>query len=181
MKPASGLFATICCPDPMPNRAWVYILQTGDRSLYIGQTNNLPERLRKHRLGLGSKHTHDHGQPRLVYWEGPISPIEAVRRESQLKRWSRAKKDALICGDHRTLKVLSRSRAEQPARTLASAAQSKGLRLRARASPHFFKRERRFQSSALISADTFRSCRNVLAMPRPVASSRIITLHSALK
>jgi predicted GIY-YIG superfamily endonuclease len=94
----------------MPNRAWVYILQTSDRSLYIGQTNNLPERLRKHRLGLGSKHTHDHAQPRLVYWEGPISPTEAVHREAQLKRWSRAKKEALIRGDGPALRELSRSR-----------------------------------------------------------------------
>jgi putative endonuclease len=35
---------------------------------------------------------------------------EAVRRECQLKRWSRAKKEALIRGDVAELAKLSRSR-----------------------------------------------------------------------
>jgi predicted GIY-YIG superfamily endonuclease len=42
--------------------------------------------------------------------EGPLVPVEAVRRERQLKGWSRAKKLALISGDLSTLKRLSRPR-----------------------------------------------------------------------
>jgi putative endonuclease len=34
----------------------------------------------------------------------------ARRREAQLKRWSRAKKEALIRNDHETLRHLSQSR-----------------------------------------------------------------------
>lgn len=106
-----GSFPTIPIPAHVPGVFWVYILQSADGSLYIGQTNNLPERLRKHRLGLGSKHTHDHGSPRLIYCEGPAPSIEAaVQRERQLKRWSRAKKEALIRGDLAVLQKLSRSR-----------------------------------------------------------------------
>lgn len=37
--------------------------------------------------------------------------IDAVQRERQLKRWTRAKKEALIRGDFRTIKMLSQSRA----------------------------------------------------------------------
>jgi putative endonuclease len=107
------LFATIPCPTPVPGLFWIYVLQSADGSLYIGQTNHLPERLRKHRLGLGSKHTHDHGQPRLVHCEGPVPPAEAVQRERQLKRWSRAKKEALLRGDLRKLQILARSRDER--------------------------------------------------------------------
>ena len=103
-------FATIPCPAPAPGLFWVYILQSSDDAFYIGQTNNLPERLRKHRLGLGSKHTHDHSQPRLVYCEGPVPLIEAVQRERQLKRWTQSKKGALIRGDLHSLKTHSRSR-----------------------------------------------------------------------
>jgi putative endonuclease len=101
---------------PIPGRAsvagrvWVYILQTADGSFYIGQTGNVQERLRKHRLGLGSKHTSDHDQPLLVHCEGPFSPSDAAARERQLKRWSRAKKEALIRGDAAALHVLSQSR-----------------------------------------------------------------------
>jgi putative endonuclease len=109
--------ATVPCPAPAPGLFWVYILQSADSTLYIGQTSNLPERLRKHRLGLGSKHTHDHGLPRLVYCEGPLPLVEAVQRERQLKRWTRAKKEALIRGDRVVLPQLRRSTAARPTRT----------------------------------------------------------------
>ena len=93
------IFPSIPCPAPVSGLAWVYILQSADSALYIGQTVNLSERLRKHRFGLGSKHTHDHAAPRLIYCEGPLEPNAAVARERQLKRWSRAKKEALIRDD----------------------------------------------------------------------------------
>ena len=105
------LFPTVPCPAPISGLFWVCILQTADGSLYIGQTNNLPERLCKHRLGLGSKHTHDHGCARLVYCEGLVPLVQAVQRERQLKRWSRSKKEALIRGD---LPALKNSVARQP-------------------------------------------------------------------
>jgi putative endonuclease len=102
-------------PDiPIPARvdgfAWVYILQTADGALYVGQTRDLGERVRKHGYGLGSKFTADHTSPRLVFCEGPMSLEAAVGREAQLKRWSRLKKEALIRADVGLLKALSRSR-----------------------------------------------------------------------
>jgi predicted GIY-YIG superfamily endonuclease len=47
----------------------------------------------------------------MVYSEAFCSEAEAVKREQQLKRWSRAKKEALIAGDLRVLKYLSKRRA----------------------------------------------------------------------
>lgn len=104
------LHPPIACPDPCPGLFWVYILQSADGTYYVGQSCDLPERLRKHRLGLGSKHTHDHAAPRLVYAEPLNDLIAAVQRERQLKRWSRAKKAALVRGDLTTLRRLSCSR-----------------------------------------------------------------------
>jgi putative endonuclease len=86
------------------------MLQSADGALYVGQTVNVPERLRKHRFGLGSKHTSDHPEVRLVFVEGPMELTKAVAREAQLKRWLRAKKEALIRGDMTALRRLSRSR-----------------------------------------------------------------------
>jgi putative endonuclease len=103
---------TIPTPERVDGFAWVYVLQAIDGALYIGQTLDLVERLRKHRFGLGSKHIRDHGQPRLVYCEGPMPLAIAISREAQLKRWSRAKKEALIGGHLDRLKELSRSRRE---------------------------------------------------------------------
>ncbi|HEX2100553.1 MAG TPA: GIY-YIG nuclease family protein [Candidatus Synoicihabitans sp.] len=102
----------VTAPDPVDCFAFVYILECPDGTFYVGQSRDLRERLRKHRLGLGSKHTQDHPVIRLVYVEGPLAPIEAVRRERQLKGWSRAKKLALIAGDIVALKRFSRSRDE---------------------------------------------------------------------
>lgn len=116
MQLVFGLSPTIPCPDPVPNQAWVYILHTADGSYYVGHTVHLRERTRKHRLGLGSKHARDHVAPRLIFCEGPLGLVDAIKCEAQLKRWSRSKKEALIRGDLPTLKTLSRSRAAAPGR-----------------------------------------------------------------
>lgn len=100
------LHPPIACPDPCPGLFWVYVLQSADGTYYVGQTRDL----REHRLGLGSKHTHDHAAPRLVYAEALNDLTATVQREAQLKRWSRAKKAALILGDLENLRGLSRSR-----------------------------------------------------------------------
>ena len=106
----SSIFPTISVPAGVAGSVWVYLLQSADGSLYVGQSSNLTERLRKHRFGLGSKHTQDHREPRLVYCEGPFTLAEAVTREAQLKRWSRAKKEALVRGDGVALRLMARSR-----------------------------------------------------------------------
>ena len=101
------------CPEPVEGQFWVYILQCRDGSFYVGYSRNVEERLRKHHYGLGSKHTHDREKPRLVYVEPQISMIRAVKRESQLKGWTRAKKIALIQSNFAALKRLSRSRRQK--------------------------------------------------------------------
>jgi putative endonuclease len=110
MSTVPDLHPAVVCPDPRVGIFWVYILQSADTTYYVGQTCNLPERLRKHRLGLGSKHSHDHVDPRLVYAEALTDLTAAVQRESQLQRWSRPKKAALIRGDFDRLRKLSQSR-----------------------------------------------------------------------
>lgn len=106
----SPRFAEVNTPVPVRGGYWVYILQSADGALYVGQTNNVQERLRKHRYRIASKFTSDHPGARLVYTEGPLELGAAVTREAQLKRWSRAKKEALIRGDSETLHCLSQSR-----------------------------------------------------------------------
>jgi putative endonuclease len=92
---------------------YVYILRCG-KSLYIGLTDNVKDRLAQHRTRHGARHTRILGNPELVYTEGPIGLETAVRRERQLKCWSRAKKEALIAGNLSCLHDLSKSRENQP-------------------------------------------------------------------
>lgn len=86
----------------------VYILRFSDNSLYIGQTNNLDTRLRNHlsKTGKSSKFAKDHGNFKLVYQEDFNSRIDAMRREKQIKGWTRVKKEALISGNLKLLKEL---------------------------------------------------------------------------
>jgi predicted GIY-YIG superfamily endonuclease len=87
---------------------YIYMLRCR-KSLYIGLTDNVKDRLALHRSSHGSRHTRIFGNPELVYVEGPFILEAAVRRERQLKRWSRAKKEALVAGNLPLLRTLSRS------------------------------------------------------------------------
>jgi len=74
----------------------VYIVASRTRRLYIGVTGDLVRRLRAHQAGIFPGHIRDHRITRLVYYERVSPPIAAITREQQIKRWTRAKRVALI-------------------------------------------------------------------------------------
>src|SRR5690606_10817648 len=80
----------------MPRSMWVYILSSKSGVLYIGVTNDLQRRVAEHKRGEFDGFTRKYRCERLVYYEQFGSPREAIAREKQLKRWSRAKKLWLI-------------------------------------------------------------------------------------
>lgn len=84
----------------------LYILRNIHNRLYIRQTNNIKRRLNEHKNHYGAKYTKDYGDFKLVYTETFNNRTDAMRREAQLKRWTIAKKEALICGDLALLKKL---------------------------------------------------------------------------
>ena len=79
-------------------------------TLYVGQTRDVAKRIEKHTDGSGSRQAKQLKEFVLVFVEGPMKSSAAIKRERQLKKWSRAKKMALIRGDMETLRRLSRSR-----------------------------------------------------------------------
>lgn len=85
---------------------YVYILRGGRNDLYIGQTNHLKQRLLRHNQNDGALFTKCKGPFKLVYSEGFQTRKQAMNRELQIKKWSRAKKEALINGDFERLKKL---------------------------------------------------------------------------
>ena len=86
----------------------VYILRTSSNTLYIGQTNNLEKRIKEHKnnSSKSAKYIRYFSSFKLIYKETYTSRAEAMRREAQLKRLSRAKKEVLIKGDMKLLKKL---------------------------------------------------------------------------
>ena len=94
----------------MEERPIVYILQCSNGENYVGSTNNLERRIIEHQKGRGCDFTKAHLPVKLVYTEEYSTIDEAYKRERQLHGWSKAKKEALICGDIEKLKQLSKSK-----------------------------------------------------------------------
>lgn len=70
----------------------VYILLCQDNSLYTGITNNLEKRFQEHLNGKGGRYTRSHMPLRIIYQETLKSKSEALKREIEIKSWSRTKK-----------------------------------------------------------------------------------------
>jgi putative endonuclease len=78
---------------------FAYILRCADGTLYTGYTRDVVRRVATHNAGLGASYTRGRRPVRLVHVEPFATQREAMRREWQLKRWSRSRKLALIAGD----------------------------------------------------------------------------------
>ncbi len=90
--------------------AWFYILRLRSGSLYPGATTGLKKRYEEHVAGRACRTARLDPPIALVYAEEFETFVEARRREAQVKRWSRAKKEALVSGDTPALRRLARSR-----------------------------------------------------------------------
>ena len=78
------------------SKAFVYILECGDGSLYTGWTTDVEERVKVHNSGLGAKYTRSRLPVKLVYVEEAIDRSAALKREAAIKKLTRRKKELLI-------------------------------------------------------------------------------------
>ncbi len=86
----------------------VYIMMNkGDTVSYVGVTSKLVERVWQHREKLVKGFTERYNLVKLVYYEVLDTPQGAITREKEIKKWSRAKKIALIKKMNPELKDLS--------------------------------------------------------------------------
>jgi putative endonuclease len=90
--------------------AWFYILRLKSSVLYSGSTKKLEQRVKDHFSGQGCRTTRLDPPVGLVYSEEFETYGQARARENQVKRWTRAKKEALVAGDIETLRKLSKRR-----------------------------------------------------------------------
>jgi putative endonuclease len=90
--------------------AWCYILRLKSGNLYIGSTSNLPQRYQDHLNRRACQTTKHDPAVKLEYYEECENIKNAQIREAQIKRWSRAKKEALIAGEFGELRRLAQSR-----------------------------------------------------------------------
>lgn len=75
---------------------YFYILRCNDHTLYCGSTNDLDNRLKLHNAGRGSAYVRSRGGGAIVYAESFQTKGESLRREAEVKKWPKAKKEELI-------------------------------------------------------------------------------------
>lgn len=89
--------------------AFVYILRCSDGSFYVGSARgqSLDKRMGEHQSGAFPGHTHARRPVTLVYAEQFDRITDAIEAEHRIKGSSRAKKEALIRGDWKTVQRLA--------------------------------------------------------------------------
>jgi len=78
---------------------YVYILRCSDNSYYTGYARDIAQRVEEHNRGKASKYTSSRRPVELVYNESHATKGLAMKREYEIKQWSRARKQALIDGE----------------------------------------------------------------------------------
>lgn len=80
------------------NKFFTYIIRCGNGSYYTGHSQSVLGRLKRHLQKTGARFTAQN-KPKEVVWSKAFdTEFEAVRREKQIKGWSRSKKEKLISG-----------------------------------------------------------------------------------
>jgi putative endonuclease len=85
---------------------YVYIVRCSNKTLYAGTTDNIERRIKEHNSGKGAKYTRSLAPVKLLWTEEHSNKSAALKREIQIKKWTRSKKEALISGNFELLKDL---------------------------------------------------------------------------
>ena len=90
---------------------FVYILKCSDDSYYTGFTSNLNQRIFEHSAGKHiNSYTYFRRPVHLVFYCEFTHASFAIDKEKQIKKWSRAKKEALIDGKFEELPNLAKKK-----------------------------------------------------------------------
>lgn len=77
--------------------SYVYILKCSDSTYYTGVTSNLSKRILEHKGGIHkNSYTYNRRPIELVFYSEFTDINLAIEKEKQIKKWSKAKKEALI-------------------------------------------------------------------------------------
>lgn len=76
----------------MKDKAYTYMVECSDGTLYTGWTFDLQKRINAHNSGKGAKYTRSRRPVKLVYYETFDSKSEAMKREIEIKKLKRKDK-----------------------------------------------------------------------------------------
>ena len=88
----------------------VYILKCSDKTYYTGVTSNIEKRIIEHQSGFykdSYTYTYKRRPIEFVYYTAFTNIELAIEKEKQIKKWSKAKKEALIKSEYEKLPNLA--------------------------------------------------------------------------
>jgi len=89
----------------------VYILKCSDGTYYTGITSDLEKRVESHENGkYKDSYTSSRRPVQLVFYCDFTEVAKAIEVEKKIKKWSKAKKEALIKGDYDSLPNLAKKK-----------------------------------------------------------------------
>lgn len=92
-------------------QSYVYILKCTDNTYYTGVTSNLSKRFEEHQNGIHkNSYTFKRRPLELVFYAEFTDINSAIEKEKQIKKWSKAKKEALINGEFDSLVNLAKKK-----------------------------------------------------------------------
>ena len=95
----------------MIKKSYGYILKCSDNTYYTGVTGNLNNRVNQHQSGTyKNSYTHQRRPVELVFYAEFTDVTVAIEKEKQLKKWSKAKKEALINNEYDSLINLAKKK-----------------------------------------------------------------------
>ncbi|MBT2187711.1 GIY-YIG nuclease family protein [Sphingobium nicotianae] len=97
---------------------WTYILRCSDGRYYTGHTDDLERRITEHQNGGFCDFTSRRRPVHLIWSESFRTREEALGAELIVKKWSRAKKEALAAGDWIALAHFAKPPAERVSTSL---------------------------------------------------------------
>lgn len=91
--------------------SWIYIIKCSDNTYYTGVTSNLDGRMDKHHSGFYPNCYTASRRPLELAFYAEFTNIKiAIQKEKQIKKWSRAKKEALINEEYDSLINLAKKK-----------------------------------------------------------------------
>lgn len=75
---------------------FVYLIECKDGSIYTGVTTDVDRRFKEHASGTGGHYTRSKGVRSVLYTEPHPTKSSALKRELQIKGWTREKKLRLL-------------------------------------------------------------------------------------
>ena len=97
---------------------WCYILRCADGKYYTGHTDDIERRMAEHLEGGYSAFTSRRRPVELIWADEFPTRDEALESELRVKKWSRAKKEALAAGDWARLSLFAKPPSERVSTSL---------------------------------------------------------------